>query len=273
MFALQHNLRKALVTYTIADPSRNESSKNYEEAVQYYLNLLSEAVANYYERTGQKIQTHEDKFLWEAVVNLNEQHTIEDVKNLAEELSKKYRWQVVHFCAHRDEGHIDLESGVKIFNYHAHILLFMLDKQGIFRFKKRDFGIKKMEELQTFVAILLNMERGVSKKITKKHRLEHPQFRQVMQDQEKYILRITELTNEVRRNENELNKLFDQASFEIIQHIWEIEDLKEWKAKIEKSINKLIEDDLLDSEFSVEKLINYDTASEFNEIMNLKSKM
>ena len=136
---------------------------------------------NYTKRTKQRIQTDEKKFLWEAVINLNEEHTINDVRVLARIIRMIYGWQAAQIGVHRDEGFKDPKSGKNIYNYHAHIIFFMLDKEGIYRFKKRDFGIKKMEELQTLVSYVLKMERGKSKKITKIERLEHRQYKQQKQ--------------------------------------------------------------------------------------------
>lgn len=184
LIAFLHNTREAVVSYVIAEAARNSFDKDGKEAYRYYLNLLAEATGNYTKRTKQRVQTDEKKFLWEAVINLNENHTLQDVKLLARILRMRYGWQPVQLSTHGDEGHVDTESGENIYNYHAHIVFFMLDKQGIYRFKKRDFGIKKMEELQTLVSRVLKMERGVSKKKTRKVRLEHNQFRQVQKEKE-----------------------------------------------------------------------------------------
>jgi len=83
IIAFFHNARDAIVSYLIADASRNSYDKNGKEAHAYYLELLKEAIGNYTKRTGQSIQTDEKKFIWEAVINLNESHTLKDVKTLA----------------------------------------------------------------------------------------------------------------------------------------------------------------------------------------------
>jgi hypothetical protein len=132
LFALLHNLREAVVSYVIADASRNDYDRTTGEAFKYYLKLLKEATSNYTKRTGQRIQTDKKKFLWEAVVNLNQDHTLEDLKKLAVVLEMTYGWRSVLNNIHRDEGHIDIESGEKIYNYHGHIVLFMLDENGIY---------------------------------------------------------------------------------------------------------------------------------------------
>ena len=183
--AFMHNVREALVTYTIGEANRNFYDKNGEEAFNYYRKLLSEAVSNYTQRTGQRVQTDKKKFLWEAVVNLNHNHELKDLQNLAKVLEEQYGWQPVQCAVHRDEGHIDKETGEKIYNFHGHIVFFMLSQDGKYAFKKQNFGIKKMQGLQTLVANTLGMERGIPKSISKRIRLEHNQYRQVAQSQEK----------------------------------------------------------------------------------------
>ncbi len=215
IFALLHNLRVAIVSYTIAKADRNDCNRSVEEAYAYYLALLKEAISNYTSRTGQQIQTNEKKFLWEVVINLNENHTLEDLEELAVVLEKTYGWRSLQNSIHRDEGHIDLESGQKIYNYHAHILFFMLDEQGIYRFKKRDFGIKKMVELQTLTAKVLKMERGISKKITKKVGLDHRQYRQVAREKAKMQKKINELKSEnSEQNMENFNLISDLVMYE-----------------------------------------------------------
>ena len=46
IFAFLHNTREAIVSYAIADASRNEYDRNGQEAYKYYLELLEEATSN-----------------------------------------------------------------------------------------------------------------------------------------------------------------------------------------------------------------------------------
>ena len=135
LFVFFHNIRNAIVSYVISDASRNDYDRDANEANKYYLKLLREASYNYTNRTNQRIQTDEKKFLWEAVVNLNKHHSLKDLKLLRRILRVKYGWQAIQTVIHRDEGHVDKESGEQIYNYHAHIVFFMLDKNGIYRSK------------------------------------------------------------------------------------------------------------------------------------------
>ncbi len=248
IFALLHNLRVAIVSYTIAKSDRNDCNRSVEEAYSYYLALVKEAISNYTSRTRQQLQTNEKKFLWEAVINLNANHTLEDLEALAVVLEKKYGWRSIQNSIHRDEGHIDLKSGEKIYNYHGHMVLFMLDNGGIYRFKKRDFGIKRMEELQTLTAEVLKMERGISKKITKKVRLDHRQHRQVQKEKEQLEVRIQDLISEVHGMHNQYNILLDRS----VNELTELENLYD---KLEEE-NKILKQQLTDL-VAAQKDLNY----------------
>lgn len=176
--AFAHNDRTLSPSYLLdqKDSLGIECNRSSKEAQELYLSLRNEAFGNYTLRTGQKVQIKEEKLRWSAVVNLNAHHTIKDVEKLALALEKKYGWQVLQVAIHRDEGFI--KDGKAQYNHHAHIEFFMLDKQGIFRFKKRDFGAKKMSELQDIVSSELSMQRGVSKLESKRERLEHREYKQ-----------------------------------------------------------------------------------------------
>lgn len=141
--------------------------------------------------------------VWEAVVNLNANHSIDDIKALADMIADDYNFTNARVAIHRDEGHLqDIRTGQKlspltdyytdkkgisyfikdgkktkeplelehykpIYNYHAHLNFVTLkDGQQNFNFNKKD-----LSELQTKVANFLNMERGDinSKAVRKSH--------------------------------------------------------------------------------------------------------
>ena len=176
--AFTHNDRTLSPSYLLdqKDSLGIECNRSANEARELYLSLRNEAFGNYTLRTGQKVQTKEEKLRWSAVVNLNENHTIKDVENLANTLSKKYGWQVLQVAVHRDEGFV--KDDKPHYNLHAHIEFFMLNKEGVFTFKKRDFGTKKMSELQDTVSKELSMQRGTPKLESKRERLEHREYKQ-----------------------------------------------------------------------------------------------
>ncbi|MDY0292898.1 MAG: hypothetical protein RBR02_11260, partial [Desulfuromonadaceae bacterium] len=193
--AFTHNDRTLSPSYLLdkKDSLGIECNRTSQQAQELYLSLRNEAFGNYTLRTGQKVQTKEEKLRWSAVVNLNENHTLKDVEQLADTLSKKYGWQVLQVAIHRDEGFV--KDGKPQYNLHAHIELFMLDKEGLFTFKKREFGAKKMSELQDIVSSELSMQRGVSKLESKRERLEHREYKQQARAIEQAVKKVKETYN------------------------------------------------------------------------------
>jgi len=196
-FALLHNTRESLVKYTISDAKRNEYDLDAKQANEYYNGLFKDASSNYSKRTNQQIQVAEDKYIWEAVVNLEEFHQLKDLQDLAQTLEDIYGWRAIQLALHRDEGHVDKKTGEKIYNNHGHMVLMMLNKEGIYCFKKRDFGIKSMQQLQTIVANVLGMKRGTSKRKTKRVRLEHNEYRAVEQMKEEMTIKMDFLSMQI----------------------------------------------------------------------------
>ncbi|CZE50837.1 hypothetical protein [Campylobacter geochelonis] len=162
----QHNDRTNVPTYVKTEFSHmNEINRTAKQAEILYQNLLRKSIKNYTARTGQKIQTKEDRFRWSAVVNISNETTMKDLEKLCQIFKEKFGWQPLQIAIHRDEGRWESdEKGNKIFkqNLHAQIEFFMLNEDGIYCFKKSEFGRKKMSEIQDIVAETLNLERGLN---------------------------------------------------------------------------------------------------------------
>jgi hypothetical protein len=176
--AMAHNDR------SLEDPSyllpiefrkENEINRSSAEAKTFVKELFSEASINYRKHFKQKIQSK--SYMWEAVVNLNAHHKMEDLELLVQELERETGFTGVQISIHRDEGHIEKDKSGKEFairNYHAHITFFTLDRstgQQLYRrriTKKqlktqpnlKPFDRKRLNHIQTLVSKSLNMERG-----------------------------------------------------------------------------------------------------------------
>lgn len=110
--------------------------------------------------------------VWEAVVNFNADHTLEDMKKVSEHIAKKFNIIPTRIAMHRDEGHLN-SSGEVVYNYHAHLNFVTLkDAQQNWTVSKTK---NKLSDLQTEVAEILGMERGKFKSEAK--RLDHKQYR------------------------------------------------------------------------------------------------
>jgi hypothetical protein len=109
---------------------------------------------------------------WEAVVNLDEKHNLDDVKKVADFIQHKYHLQPCSIALHHDEGYTDKDGAVK-YNHHAHLCFLTMDN-GISTMRK--IRSKELRQMQTEVAQLLGLERG--KENSKATRLDHKQYRE-----------------------------------------------------------------------------------------------
>lgn len=111
---------------------------------------------------------------WEAVVNLEGRHSLEDLQPVMKLLKEKYHLTPTSIAIHRDEGYYDeLHDTIK-YNYHAHIPCYTV-YQG--KSVMRTIGKKQLSEMQTEVAKALGMQRGQINSTAK--RLEQSEYRRL----------------------------------------------------------------------------------------------
>lgn len=200
--AYEHNHRTYTPSYAIDTADKNE-----------YLNLVNDKLfieknnklGKYEKIDFQKIQSifedrHKEttkrtaqksiKWFKEAVVNTNHTTTIEQLKKLSKVLQNEFNVMPLDIAHHKDEGYID-DLGNKNINYHCHIIFVNADKNGIT--KKWDKA--ELRKLQTRVAEILEMPRGIDKRISGNRRLEHKEYK-------KYINEV----NELKKQNLELSK-------------------------------------------------------------------
>lgn len=144
------------VSYLIDTSENNEYSVSSSEAIETYQRMKIEAEKNYIARTHQKMQKS-TIFLKEAIVNLQEHHTLKDLEPIKEKL-ESYGFKVLQMSIHRDEGFLKGDEKKK--NYHAHITMFNLDLETGRTVKFGKNYRTELSKLQTFTAQTLGMERG-----------------------------------------------------------------------------------------------------------------
>lgn len=147
--AVIHNERFFSVDYAIDDDKKNEYLTLDNTALNMRLAKLD------YESTRKKKLPKNTELVKEAIVNLNENHSIDDLKKISDYLANDFGYKICHLAIHKDEGHIENER--KIFNYHAHILMINYDFKN-HRTIRPTPG--QMRKIQTDVAKLLEMSRG-----------------------------------------------------------------------------------------------------------------
>ena len=196
--AIIHNERIFDVAYAL----KNDDVNEYHRFAS-----ISETRKTIYEdyklHHGRKLNTKATP-IREAVVNLNENHKMEDLINLSQMLENDYQMKVLHIAIHRDEGHID-KTGEEKINYHAHIVFSNYDFDKHITIK-RDKDV--MRKLQTDVANCLGMERGEEN--SQKVRLDHRQYKRAMQEVEEKTKELQRELKEVKQENIELKYSFKE---------------------------------------------------------------
>lgn len=201
----KHMDRESKTTYLLDPDSKNNEYQTFKSSEDY----LSAAKVASKEITGRTMQKLAEKnFVQEAVLNLEENHTLDDVKKVFEDLQKEFGgFEVFKIAVHKDEGYFyhkkeeleyrpnrdiffnekdktfyldknhskeaDLNQFEKRYNYHAHVLFtkFDMSKGKNARLNKSD-----MRKVQTITAKSLGMERG--EEFSKAKRKSHWQLKE-----------------------------------------------------------------------------------------------
>jgi len=229
-FAYWHDFRQGFQASNVQGEltKNNEYSCTFAEARARAKQMKDEADAAYRARTGRAPSYNAESIYWEATVNLRGFHTREDVEKVVKILEKRLGYRTVFWTRHRDEGHeatedeieelrksgkIDphsLEHKIFINNDHVHIAMLSLDEQGN-SMHRRNFGKPNLiSQIQTEIAKALGMERGISKKITKRTHLTPRQYRQAMSLQEPLQAKLGDIKNELKDAKKQIKELEEQ---------------------------------------------------------------
>ena len=189
-----HNFRKDEPNYLLKAENRLENF--YWQNERTAREIFDEELLNT-KRKGGPIPRFENSH-WEAVLNLNKNHTLEDVQKVARYIEQKFNITCATIAVHRDEGHYKNDKPQH--NFHAHIT-FVTYKDGQQNWRKEKIKPSDLRELQTAVAEILQMERGQEN--SEAERLSHRQYKQVAQEKEQLEAEILTL--------KERNAILEQA--------------------------------------------------------------
>lgn len=242
-FAEKHNFRteKKEPEYLL--------DKQYRKTNEYL--KLHDPKELYQEQIELRKQNHSRGFAphlkdvyWEAVVNLDEKHSLADVKKVADFIQQKYHLQPCSIALHHDEGYTDKDGTVK-YNHHAHLCFLTMDK-GISTMRK--IRSKELRQMQTEVAQLLGLERG--KENSKATRLDHKQYREKAKElEQKDALYEKEIYS--------LEQALDTAHDRDLETQEELLTLKEQKAIVEAERKKYKDEgDHIASEYRALQALN-----------------
>ena len=189
-----HNFRKDEPNYLLNPADRLENF--YWQNERTAREIFNDELKEYGTKKGKR-PTFENSH-WEAVLNLNKNHTLEDVQKVAEYIEQKFNITCATIAVHRDEGHYKNDKPQH--NFHAHIT-FVTVKDGQQNWRKEKIKPTDLRELQTAVAEMLQMERGQEN--SEAERLSHRQYKKAAQQKEQLEREILSL--------KERNAILEQA--------------------------------------------------------------
>ena len=189
-----HNFRKDEPNYLLKAENRLENF--YWQNEKTAREIFDEELL-YTKRKGGPIPRFENSH-WEAVLNLNKNHTLEDVQKVARYIEQKFNITCATIAVHRDEGHY--KNDKPQYNFHAHIT-FVTYKDGQQNWRKEKIKPSDLRELQTAIAEILQMERGQEN--SEAERLSHRQYKKAAQQKEQLEAEILTL--------KERNAILEQA--------------------------------------------------------------
>lgn len=204
----EHNDRTLPPSYLIDNEKGAECDRNAEQARELKGQIIAQAKETYTSRTGQRFQAK--TYEWSAVCNIKPDTTMDDLKQIAQHFNDKYGFQCYQIAIHRDEGHRD-KYGKKQINHHAHLEFVTLDKNtGINR--QRELTPQKLRELQSEVAEILGMQRGIDKRISKAERIEPRKYAKQKETEKKTTKQaINDLNKKIREIEKQQREALKEA--------------------------------------------------------------
>lgn len=235
----QHNDRDLPPNYLIG--GKVECNLNHKEALALKNQIIKDAIETYTKNTKQKFQAK--SYEWSAVVNIKPDTTMNDLENLSKHFQEKYGFQCYQIAIHRDEGHIN-EQGEKVINHHAHIEFITLDKRtGKSMFRADLQKPKALRQIQSEVAEILKMERGIDKRKSGVKRIE-PRAYAVLKEKEKREKKKEKLLNKSEYKQIIENFRKEQAGKGFTKEFFK--DLSELKKNFqevnETSLSELLND-------------------------------
>ena len=224
--SLLHNERVYDLSYSVRGKEHNEDKLFIKR--KDLIHLLPTIKSDYQKHSyrGRKLPSTATP-IREGVVNLEAHHTMEDVEKMAKKVAEKMGIEILSISIHRDEGKNKNEI-----NYHAHILF------NYYNFDTHKIAHQNsqiMQKVQSLVAQELGMQRGASKKITKRKHIPHGQYRTHAKELEKVKAPLIEKVGDLKIEIEMLRKQMIEKNKE--EKIYSKEDYQVL-AKLKKSAKK-----------------------------------
>ena len=160
----RHNERLQDLDYVIPELTRNNESWKSSSISSMQKHIESECRRI----SGRKLQKNAEP-IREAVVNLNANHSMDDLKRLGQALENRFGIQCFQIHIHRDEG-----KSSEDLNYHAHMLFSWQNKATG---KTLKLNRADLSQIQDLVAETLQMQRGELRENSNRSRLEAVEYK------------------------------------------------------------------------------------------------
>lgn len=172
--------------------------------------------------------TKKDRSYHEFIYEINENTTMEQVKELSQKIADLTGFTPLQNVIHRDETFTNAEGKVET-HHHAHAVFFTLDKENGLQLARKEASLSEanLSKIQDLTAETLQMERGVkrygngvsSPKYIQDYKV-YAQFKEQTKEKEKEFAerqnRLTEMAQilekkekEIQSSSNELKSKFD----------------------------------------------------------------
>ena len=170
----RHNKREKALSYVRSDLSHLNAWCDFLNVHLVAYNEQMKKLVK--EKTGRKMQ-EKSRALYEAVVVIREDTTMDDIKKLADAMSQRWGFHFVQLAIHKDEGSWQKDGTWKA-NYHAHMVFDKIDHETGKTIKTT---AKDTAEMQDMCARILQMERG--KRGTKAQHLDALEYKVKVQEE------------------------------------------------------------------------------------------
>ncbi len=218
----KHNDRTLSPSYLLPEEFRgqNEVNRSSTQAIELKERIIENAKETYLITFKQKNQAK--SYLWSLVVNIKTNTTMSDLEKLAEHFEVKYGFQCYQIAIHRDEGYIDENTQEPHINHHAHMEFVTLNKENG-KNMMRQISPVKLSQIQTEIAQILGMERGIPKRISGTKRIEPRKYAQMKEKEHKALNTLKQEKDKEIATLNTLNAKLEKTNKDLQRpSLWDI---------------------------------------------------
>ena len=208
----------------LLEPENTDAAKAADNAKAYF-----DDVKSHYSGRGKRAKYENCRR--EAILNLNETSTEDDVRGVVKYLEERWHLKTTSYAIHRDEGYKD-QDGTVHRNLHCHLVLETLyvDQQsGKPKQAWSEIGRAELHQIQDDIAKLMHMERTQTPGKPRKH-LDRNSYVQIKEAQDR-AARATKQAEQVTAKAEALTAQATEAAAKAAQETQQAKAAKQAAAK------------------------------------------